>query len=396
MRKQRGKPTSVEGHRTGWKSDDSSIKKHCDPQKQHQPYIEFFEYLRTLKTMTETPAESATHSKTCLPHQTRVSIGTAVALGLLEAKLDAAPTTAYLMTYHEGKCAANCGFCPQARTSKSKAELLSRVAWPAYPTRLVLNQLERAVSEAKVKRVCFQALNYNGVFGELCAFVKKLTSRVSVPVSVSCQPLNSRNMWLLVEAGVDRIGIALDAATPDLFDRVKGASAGGPYRWRDELLLLRVAIGVFGEGNVSTHLIVGLGETEREIALAVQECVNMGVLPALFAFTPIEGTAFGNKAQPRLNVYRRVQVARHLIVNELARAEDMRFSDDDSIVDFGVSKPLLISVVGSGKPFLTSGCPDCNRPFYNEKPSGPLYNFPRDVRVEELREIKRDLRLRKF
>jgi biotin synthase-related radical SAM superfamily protein len=346
--------------------------------------------------MTETPATSPTDSKTFLSRQTRVSVGTAVVLGLLDEKLDVAPITAYLMTYHEGKCTANCGFCPQARTSKSKAELLSRVAWPAYPIRLVLNQLEKAVSEAKIKRVCFQALNYNGVFAELCAFVKKLKRRVSVPVSVSCQPLSSQNMWLLAEAGVNRIGIALDAATPSLFDRVKGASVGGPYRWRDELLLLHVAVGVFGEGNVSTHLIVGLGETEREIVLAVQECVDMGVLPALFAFTPIKGTALGNKTQPRLDVYRRVQVARYLIVNGLARAEDIRFNDEGSIFDFGVSKPMLISVVDSGKPFLTSGCPDCNRPFYNEKPSGPLYNFPRDVRAKELNEIKRDLRLRTF
>lgn len=346
--------------------------------------------------MTETPTESPTNNEIYLPRQTRVSIGTAVVLRLLNEKIDAAPTTAYLMTYHEGKCAANCGFCPQARTSKSEAELLSRVVWPAYPTRLVLNQLEKAVSETTVKRVCFQALNYKGVFGELCAFVKELKHRRSVPVSVSCQPLNSQNMWLLAEAGVDRINIALDAATQSLFDRVKGASAGGPYRWRDEFLLLRVAVGVFGEGNVSTHLIVGLGETERESVLAVQECVDMGVLPALFAFTPVKGTALSNKTQPRLDVYRRVQVARYLIVNGLTQADDMRFTDDGGIVNFGVSKPLLISIVDCGKPFLTSGCPDCNRPFYNEKPSGPLYNFPRDVRAEELKEIKRDLRLRKF
>jgi biotin synthase len=61
-----------------------------------------------------------------------------------------------------------------------------------------------------------------------------------------------------------------------------------------------------------------------------------------------------------------------------------------------VSKPLLITVINSGKPFLTSGCPNCNRPFYNEKPSGPLYNFPRDIRAGELKEIKGDLQLRKL
>jgi biotin synthase len=154
-----------------------------------------------------------------------------------------------------------------------------------------------------------------------------------------------------------------------------------------------VAVGIFGEGNVSTHLIVGLGETEKEAAIAVQECVDLGVLPALFAFTPVRGTALACNPQPVLDVYRRVQVARHLIVNALARVEDMRFNSEGRIADFGVSKTVLLSVVESGRPFLTSGCPDCNRPFYNEKPGGPLYNFPLAVRPVELKAIKRDLKL---
>jgi biotin synthase len=192
---------------------------------------------------------------------------------------------------------------------------------------------------------------------------------------------------------VDKVSIALDAATGQLFDRVKGASAGGPYKWQDELLLLRVAVGIFGEGNVSTHLIVGLGESEKEAVFAVQECVDLGVLPALFAFTPVKGTALEHNPQPVLDVYRRVQVARHLIVNALTRVEGMRFNGDGRIADFGVSKPVLLSVVEGGKPFLTSGCRDCNRPFYNEKPSGPLYNYPRAIRPAELKAIRRDLKL---
>ena len=343
--------------------------------------------------MPRTAAQAKPRNNTAFPQQIRLSMGSAIVLGLLEGKLDAEPTTAYLMTYHAGKCTANCGFCPQARTSQSKAELLSRVAWPAFSTRTVLGKLEKAVREERIRRVCVQALNYPEAISHVCAFIRALKRRVSVPVSVSCQPLNSENMWQLAEAGVDRIGIALDAATERLFDRVKGASAGGPYKWQDELLLLRVAVGIFGEGNVSTHFIVGLGEMEKDAAFAVQECVDLGVLPALFAFTPVSGTALARNPQPELDSYRRVQVARYLIVNALARVEDMRFDSEGRIVDFGVSKPVLLSAVDGGKPFLTSGCPDCNRPFYNEKPSGPLYNYPRAIRPAELKAIKRDLKL---
>ena len=328
-----------------------------------------------------------------LPSQIRVSVGSAMVLGILEGKLDVAPTTAYLMTYTRSKCRANCVFCPQARTSQSKTELLSRVTWPTFPTKNVLDGIAGAVNAGRISRVCIQALNYPRVFSHLDALVRMIKQKADVPVSVSCQPLNSQNLWILSKAGVDRIGIALDAATENIFDKVKGASAGGPYKWKDEFLLLRVAIGVFGEGNVSTHLIIGLGETERDAVGLVQECVDLGVLPALFAFTPVDGTKLSLNVQPRVEVYRRIQLARHLIVNGLARGEDMRFDVDGQIVDFGVSKPSLIAAVESGKPFLTSGCSDCNRPFYNEKPSGPMYNYPRNLRSEEIREIKHVLKL---
>jgi biotin synthase len=295
------------------------------------------------------------------------------------------------MTYKAGKCTANCGFCPQARSSLSKAELLSRVSWPVFPTKSVLQRIESAVNDKRIRRVCIQALNYTDVFVHLAALAKAVKQNVKVPVSVSCQPLNSENIQRLAEAGVDRIGIALDAATEKLFKEVKGSAAGGPYQWESQFKQLREAINVFGKGNVSTHLIVGLGETEKEAVSIIQQCVDLHVLPALFAFTPIRGTALENKLQPQIESYRRVQLARYLIVNGPARYENMHFDAHGRIVDFSVKKETLKSVVETGQPFLTSGCPDCNRPFYNEKPSGPLYNYPRSIRREETAAIRRQL-----
>lgn len=339
------------------------------------------------------PTNTTASNDIDFPKNIRISIGTAIALGLAEGKLDAEPTTAYLMTYYDGKCTANCSFCPQARTSTSKAELLSRITWPVYPSQDVLEKLKQTVLDDKIKRVCVQALKYPNVFKAISAFVKELKKHVILPVSVSCQPHETEDLWLLTQAGVDRIGIALDAATESLFNKVKGNIAAGPYKWQDVHTFLRVAIGIFGEGNVSTHLIVGLGETEKEIVYAIQQSVDMGVLPALFAFTPIQGTALAPNQQPALDVYRRVQLARYLIVNCKVRAEDMCFDRDSRLIDFGVGKSFLIGFVESGLPFLTSGCPDCNRPFYNEKPSGPLYNYPRIIQSAELRMIKRILKL---
>lgn len=221
--------------------------------------------------------------------------------------------------------------------------------------------------------------------------VKEIKKGSAVPVSVSCQPLNKENIQRLAKAGADRLGIALDAATEALFEEVKGVGAGGAYSWENQFRQLNEAIAVFGQGNVSTHVIVGLGETEKEAAEVIQRCVDLCVLPALFAFTPVRGTALEAKSPPKVEGYRRVQLARYLIVNAKTRLENMQFDAQGKIKGFGVSDETLNSIVDGGFPFRTSGCPDCNRPFYNEKPSGPFYNYPRNPSREEIEKIKKQL-----
>lgn len=328
-----------------------------------------------------------------LPKLVRVSLGSAIVLRLLDGKLDAPPTTAYLMTYREGKCSANCQFCPQARKSRSRADMLSRISWPVFSTRHVTEEIQNAVSNDVVKRVCIQALNYPGVFNHLEALVKTIEDQRHVPISISCQPLAKENVRLLAEAGAQRIGIPLDAASEELFDKIKGASAGGPYSWKRQFELLNDAVSIFGEGKVSTHLIVGLGETDSEIVQLIQKCVEIGVLPALFAFTPVFGTGLEGGSQPQIERYRRIQVARSLILRKVTTFEEICFGKDGQLLDFGVNKKTLDQIVRSGEPFVTSGCPDCNRPYYNEKPSGPIYNFPREPAEEELCEIREQLGL---
>jgi len=333
------------------------------------------------------------------PKRIRVSVGSAIVLGLLNGKLDAAPTTAYLMTYRKDKCVANCGFCPQARESHGRADMLSRVSWPVFATKRVLDGIEKAAKDGEIKRVCLQALNYPEVFTHLIALVKAIHTKANVPISISCQPLNSENIRALAEAGAERIGIPLDAATEELFDKVKGFSAGGPYSWKKQFKLLEEAVEVFGKGKVSTHLIVGLGESEREMVEVIQRCVDMGVLPALFAFTPIIGTTLENRSQPPVESYRRIQIARHLIVHGIASYENMHFDKEGCLDDFGVNEQTLLQITQKSEPFLTSGCPNCNRPYYNEKPSGPLYNYPKDLTEKEFSTIQKELGLmrgRKF
>jgi len=325
---------------------------------------------------------------TRLPEKIRVSVGSAIVLGLMRGKLDAEPTTIYLLTYYPEKCLANCGFCPQAKTSKGRADMLSRVTWPTFPTEHVISRIETEAKNPSIKRVCIQALNYPQVFDDVLALAREIGSRAHVPLSISCQPFNSEQMKLLKEAGVDRISIALDAATKELFDKVKGPLTSSPYSWETQRETLMKAVEVFGRNRVYTHLIVGLGETEREMIQTIQWCTDRGIYPSLFAFTPIPGTTLEALPQPSVATYRRIQLAHYLIVHRKTRFENMEFDENEKLVDYGVSESMLQQAIEAGSPFLTSGCPGCNRPYYNERPSGPLYNYPRQPLPEEIRKIK--------
>ena len=117
---------------------------------------------------------------------------------------------------------------------------------------------------------------------------------------------------------------------------------------------------------------------------------DMGVYPALFAFTPIPGTLLSDHPPPPIDYYRRMQIAHYLITRGIRRYDDMTFNDG-RLVDFGISDERLRAIIRSGLPFLTSGCPGCNRPYYNERPGGPLYNFPRMPTRNEIIEIERSL-----
>jgi biotin synthase-related radical SAM superfamily protein len=328
---------------------------------------------------------------TCLPERVRVSTGSAIAIDLLKGRLDAKPTTVYLLMCRKEKCSANCGFCPQARASKGRADRLSRVTWPAFPTEKVVEGIKDTVKAGTMKRVCIQTLNYPEAFDDVLLLVKEIKSHVVVPVSVSCKPLKPEKMKTLADAGVNRISIALDAATEKIFDKVKGRNIGGPYSWEKQHEALREAVNVFGEGSVSTHLIVGLGETEGELCQTIQWCVDSGVYPGLFAFTPIAGTALEDNPPPSLSSYRRAQVAHYSLTHRKVRLENMEFDKDGKLTSFGIPKEMLLEFIETGEPFLTSGCPGCNRPYYNERPGGPLYNYPRQLQPEEIEEIKKTL-----
>lgn len=315
-----------------------------------------------------------------LTEYVRISVGTAMKLGLEKGRLPSHFTTAFFMTYSETGCTANCAFCPQAASSTSSPEMLSRIGWPKY----ALTDVLKGLSETSgFERVCIQSLNYAHAVEDVVSIVGNIKAVLDARISVAIHPVSHSELVSLQSSGIERIGIAIDACTPDLFDEIKGRGRKSEYSWGTHIKAITDAQGVFGADRVTTHLIVGLGESEPEISDFLFNMKDMGVRVGLFAFTAIKGTDLSANESPQLDKYRRIQILRELLARNLVQRDAIHFDAEGHLV-FPYSNDELKTKLASGAAFRVTGCPGCNRPYYNERPRGTMYNYPRPLRSEEV------------
>ena len=310
----------------------------------------------------------------------RLSLGTAIQMGLESGEKDPNFTTVFLMTFREEGCEANCAFCPQARESSSKSDRLSRISWPEFSFNQVIDNWP---SPGQFRRICIQTICYPDVVADVIEIVREIRKVSKLPISVAIHPISTDDMKQMKEMGVSNIGIALDASTPQLFEEIKGESRKAEYRWERHLQGLRDALSIYGEGRVTTHLIIGLGETEKEATDFIFDMYKMGISVGLFAFTNIKGTALEAQPTPDLSAYRRIQVVRHLISKGLLNQGQVR-ADEKGRISLKLDDAIVRESLSSGVAFQVTGCKGCNRPFYNERPSGPMYNYPRPLDEMEI------------
>lgn len=341
------------------------------------------------------------------PRLVRTSTAAAMTMGVLPGRFlrDARLYCInLLLTYNDG-CVARCAYCGLSR-SRDIEEPWSehsfiRVEWPTVTLDDVISRIEGGECPW-VERVCVSMITNGRALDDTISVVKRLHAEID-EVSVLITPTIIDKEWLyeLKEAGADWVGIALDAATPELFERLRGQGVKGPHRWDRYWKTVEEAVSVFGEDKVGIHLIVGLGETEREMAEAIQRANDLGAQTHLFSFFPEENSMMQKHPQPPIGNYRRIQLARYLINHGMTSAEAMKFDGAGGIENYGMPLRALDDVIDSGLPFMTSGCPGktrenaCNRPFANCTPhqayNGEFRNYPFKPDEDDVETIRTQL-----
>lgn len=131
-------------------------------------------------------------------------------------------------------------------------------------------------------------------YAEICSEVKPSTG---LPIQLQIIPPEDLT-WLkrLKESGVDGLGVHIETFDPDVFESVTpGKARIGLDKYVETW---REAVNVFGRWQVSTYVLVGLGERLETIIEGTSLCAELGVYPFIVPFRPIAGTPMENLKPP--------------------------------------------------------------------------------------------------
>jgi lipoyl synthase len=335
------------------------------------------------------------------PEYAKMSQATAISLGLMRGRMyrGAVNKCVNLLVHYPEGCSANCAYCGLAkkRPGQYRDKSFIHVAWPVFP----MADITRAINNAPayVKRTCISMITNGKCRRATMEMAGRLKEETALPISILISPtiMNENDLIDMKKIGADKIGVAIDLATPELFDKYRGKGVSGPHRWEHYWKIMEKSLEIFGHPNVGAHLMVGMGETEEQMVSLMDRLFRMGVENHLFSFFAEEGSKLAERPQPPWPTYLRVQLARYIIEEKLAGLRDMRFDRNGHIIDFGLASDLLESIISCGKPFMTTGCsgPDgqvaCNRPFGNCLPDVNQWNYPYSPNREEIRLIQQNI-----
>jgi biotin synthase len=346
------------------------------------------------------------------PEYVQMSNAAAITLGIMPGRMHRCGCTRclnLLLTYPEG-CRANCAYCGLARHREAERDYADRnfirVDWPAVPMHQVADIVARDGGNSPFHRMCISMITHPNSDADTVEVLKTWTARIdpaAIPISILSNPttMQREDVARLRDLGADIFTVALDAATPAIFDRTRGKGVQSPHKWQKYWEILLDAREVFGPRKFGAHIIVGMGETEHEVLTLVQQLVDLGGHSHLFCFFPEEGSLMDHLPATPRDQWRRVQLARYLIDYAGVRVEQMSFDGEGRVTGYGLPMSEVEEFVSQGIAFRTSGCPGkfrddvsaCDRP-YGDSPPSNIASFPFQPNRKDLQKIRRQLGIR--
>lgn len=342
------------------------------------------------------------------PEYVQLSTAAAITLGLVPGVMHRTSCTHclnLLVTYAEG-CRANCAYCGLARHREEARDFADRnfirVDWPSALYADIIERVKQGADRGQFQRMCISMITHPDSNEDTFTLLEQWHRELPrIPVSILSNPttLEKDDLIRLKELGAEIFTVALDAVTPEIFDRTRGRGVLSPHKYDKYWQALVWAAELYGPERFGAHLICGMGETEQEVLEVCQRVRDLGGHNHLFAFYPEQGSLMEDWPACDRGQWRRVQLGRYLIDYQGGRFEDMRFDVEGRLVDFGLPPDVIAAFIRSGKPFQTSGCPGqgdrelsaCNRPYGDSHPSDIL-SFPFALAPCDIELVERQMR----
>jgi radical SAM protein (TIGR04043 family) len=132
------------------------------------------------------------------------------------------------------------------------------------------------------------------ILAESAAAVK---AAVDLPIQGQCEPPDEDDWFARMKnAGMDALGMHLEAVTPDVRSRIMPGKAQVSLDRYFEAFA--AAVPVFGRGQVSTYILTGLGDSKEAILATCEKLIALGVYPFVVPFVPISGTPLESHPGP--------------------------------------------------------------------------------------------------
>ena len=332
------------------------------------------------------------------PSYLKLSLGAAIALRFLPGRFyrDVSLYCINLLLTYKNGCKGKCAYCGLARDREG--DTFIRVEWPIYPLNEILKRIDKY--RERFKRLCISMVTEKRAYKDTLFLLDRIKG-IGLPVSVLITPtiLKDGDIRELKDRGVDMIGIGLDAANKEIFERIRGKGVNGPHSWDRYWNAIIKSREYFGGWRVGCHIIVGLGEKDKDLVHIFKTLNKMQIFAHLFSFYPEKGTLLEKRKRPSLKRYRRIQLIRYMIEKGLLEGDEIEYNKRGMISSIRANKDKVTAIVESGLPFITSGCgsdkgePTCNRPFANSRPGEAFRNYPFNPLPRDIRRIKREIDL---
>jgi radical SAM protein (TIGR04043 family) len=141
------------------------------------------------------------------------------------------------------------------------------------------------------------------LLGEAANAMKKAVPEMKVHVQLT-PPLNFAYFDYLMDSGVDTIGLHLESADIEVLSKICPAKAeiGFEHFYR----AIKYCADIFGENQVSSFLIAGLGERPESIMGACERLSQMGAVSYIVPFRPLAGTPLSHWKMPSIEYMREI------------------------------------------------------------------------------------------